>query len=126
MSVSLERESGVAPQPENQPQPIDTRETDVQLPPELSEQGVTATPSTPTTTIPSDPLVGDDQAGVVSDVLDEDTPVIYAPADEATLHQWEKGSPADSRTWLGFFWDRIIARAKMLHEKVRVVVGQKQ
>jgi hypothetical protein len=49
------------------------------------------------------------------------TVTITIPAAPEKLEDWSKGSPAEAKTWSGFFWLRIIKKA--IQFGWRIIVG---
>ncbi len=67
----------------------------------------------------------------VTDDDDEDlitTPVrkvtVTLPTQQDTIEHWTKGEAADSSTWLGYYWVRIIKKA--FHFGWNVVIGERE
>ncbi|KKR30368.1 hypothetical protein A2715_01005 [Candidatus Woesebacteria bacterium RIFCSPHIGHO2_01_FULL_39_32] len=103
---------------EPQPQiPEGVREQEEEMPeptPELQEMGVQKVPSQVTAQIV------DDTGAQLIQTPSTQVVTITIPASAQQLDDWSKGSPAESLTWLAFFWLRLIKKA--IHFGWRIVM----
>lgn len=104
--------------PEYEPQPIQPEQNpeiqeypDVpEIPAHVERVGVQAVPYQPAS-------IQDDQGHILAQ-SQSNTPPIQIPADPQVIHGWATGSPTNSQTWLGVFWERVIKRAVLFGRKV--------
>lgn len=85
-----------------------------EIPAHIERAGVQSVPQHPASL--QDPSTGQ----VVAQNTNMQPPV-QVPADPATIHGWASGSPSNSLTWLGMFWERVIKRAVFFGKQI--VIG---
>lgn len=112
LSMAFPENEPVPQQPEAAPE-IQEYPDQPEIPAHIEQAGVQTIPPNPAS-------LQDDQGQVLAQSQSSDPPV-QIPADPQTIHGWASGSPANSQTWLGIFWERVIKKAMLFGKKV--VIG---
>jgi hypothetical protein len=91
--------------PEKEPRmPVVERAEEFELPPELEDTGIEAVE----TAVKA--RVKDKGKHLIETPETKDIKIVL-PAAKSQVKTWAKGKPANSLTWLGVFWQRMIKKA---------------
>mgnify|MGYP006961835535 CR=1 FL=1 len=89
-----------------------------EVPVNLEEQGVAATPNQISVQVTDDQGIPPIQTPAVQTVT------ITIPTNQQQLADWSKGLPGDSLTWFALFWLRMIKKAVFYGWKIITKGGQ--
>lgn len=84
-----------------------------EIPAHIEQAGVQSVPHSPAT------LQDQDTGQIVAQNTNMQPPVPIPDTPEH-IHEWTKGNPADTRTWNGVFFEKVIDQAKILGRKLLI------